>query len=578
VVGASLYIIGCSAKNRFRERLRRLREPRYVVGAIVGVAYVYFSFFARFRAARGGAARRRAGGAPLPEAILSAVRAGAPAGAGFLLLALTTVSWLVPLGSGLLDFSDSETQFLFPAPVTRRALLLHRLLRSQLGILFGSMILGLASPIRGSYARMRMALAMWLLLCTAKIYATGVSLARARLGSHQARVRRVAWLPVGVLVTALAIVGARLMGEFYGRPVTGVEDGLSRMATVAAHGLSGIVLWPFRAVAAPLFAAWPQPYLAALAGSALVLAACVAWVLASDGTFQDAAEEIALRKTSQPDARRASHRRPRLVEWTLAPTGRAETAFAWKAAMQTTRGVDRRSLARIALLLLALTTAAVSVGRANGLAATLGVFATVAAIFSVLMAPQVLRLDMRQDLRHLELLKTWPVKPGALVRGELAWPGVLITAAAWSMIGLALFLSATVFVRADLSVRLSAGVAAAILSPALVFAQLVIQNGVALIFPAWVPLGSQRARGVDALGQRLILLGGTWLSLLVMLIPGAIPGGVVWFAFRRLMGVAAFVPAAAVCAAVMAIEVLVATEALGPVYERLDVTAVERVE
>ena len=38
MIGASLYIIGCSAKNRVRMRLRRLREPRYLIGAIVGAA------------------------------------------------------------------------------------------------------------------------------------------------------------------------------------------------------------------------------------------------------------------------------------------------------------------------------------------------------------------------------------------------------------------------------------------------------------------------------------------------------------------------------------------------------------
>jgi len=33
---ASLYIIVCSARNRLRVRLRRLREPRYLFGAIAG--------------------------------------------------------------------------------------------------------------------------------------------------------------------------------------------------------------------------------------------------------------------------------------------------------------------------------------------------------------------------------------------------------------------------------------------------------------------------------------------------------------------------------------------------------------
>ena len=36
-----------------------------------------------------------------------------------------------------------RSQFLFPAPVSRRSLLVHRMLRSQIGMLFGSIILGL---------------------------------------------------------------------------------------------------------------------------------------------------------------------------------------------------------------------------------------------------------------------------------------------------------------------------------------------------------------------------------------------------------------------------------------------------
>jgi ABC-2 type transport system permease protein len=125
---------------------------------------------------------------------------------------------------------------------------------------------------------------------------------------------------------------------------------------------------------------------------------------------------------------------------------------------------------------------------------------------------------------------------------------------------------------------MSGGAAIAIVAPALVFSQLMIHNAVALLFPAWVPLGNQRPRGLDAMGQRLILLGGTWLLLMVSALPGAIAGGVVWFALQRFVGPAALLPAAVVCAVIVGLEVLLATEAIGPAYERLDVMAVERSE
>ena len=571
---ASLYIILCSARNRTRMRLRRLREPRYLIGAIVGAAYLYFSVFARMRS-RGGLGRRGSG--PPPGQLLDALRAGAPGGVGLILLALTALSWILPLDSGLMDFSQAEVQFLFPAPVSRRSLLLHRMMRSQIGILFGSAIVAVAAPSFSGYARLRMSVAMWLMLSAGKFYSTGVSLARARLGSGDARARRVAWLPVAVLSAAFAVVGMALVRAFVAQPAANSQEAFIRIGTVVSTGLPRIVLWPFVALSAPLFAAWPGEYLLALLESALVVGACVAWVLKSDATFQDAVEEVVARQAQQP-GRAAVTYRARGTGWALAPTGRAETAFAWKAAMQTLRVVDKRSLFRLASVVFVISIASVSIGRARGLAAIVGVFAIAGAGFAVLMAPQILRVDLRQDLRHLELLKTWPVKASAVIRGEIAWPGALITVSAWILIGLALFLSTANFSKVDLGWRLGLAGAAVRLAPALVFAQLTIHNGVALMFPAWVPLGNQRARGLDAMGQRLIMLGGTWLLLIVMTAPGAFAGAIVWFAFRTFLGPGALLPGAIVCAGVVGIEVLAATEALGPLYERLDVLAVERAE
>ena len=54
--------------------------------------------------------------------------------------------------------------------------------------------------------------------------------------------------------------------------------------------------------------------------------------------------------------------------------------------------------------------------------------------------------------------------------------------------------------------------------------------------------------------------------------------GVIWFAFRRWLGAAVFIPAAVVCSGMVAFEVLLATEALGPAYERIDILSVERAE
>jgi hypothetical protein len=580
VIRASLFIVVCSARNRLRQRLRRLREPRYLIGAVVGVAYLYFTFFARFRMARVGQQqqRRRAGRTLPPLLALSAVRSAAPGVVGLALLSMTALGWLLPFDSGLLDFSQAEIQFLFPAPVSRRELLIHRLLRSQLGLLFGSVITGLVAPSMSGFGRLRIGVATWLLLSTAKVYFTGISLARARLASGDARVRRVAWLPLVTLTAALGVVGVAVARAF-DTPPADVQDALIRVGAVTTTGLSSIVLWPFIALARPLFAPWPGPYLAALGWAGVVLLATVLWVLQSDAAFEDAAAMVAQRKAHEPKKELVTYH-VRASALPLATHGRPEMAFAWKAATQTIRIFGKRNLLRLAAIVFALTMIAVSMGRAGGgLATLLGSFGLATCLFAVTLGPQALRVDMREDLQHLEMLKTWPVRAAAVIRGELLWPGVLLTALAWAALAVTEVLTAgTVLGRVSLSWRLSAGAAFAMLAPALVFAQLTIHNAAALIFPAWVPQGYQRPRGLDALGQRLIMLFGTWLALIVSALPGAIAGGIVGFAFWRVLGPAAVVPAAAVCSAVMAIEVLLATEALGPAYERLDVTAVEKSE
>src|SRR5438128_4384643 len=147
---------------------------------------------------------------------------------------------------------------------------------------------------------------MWLLLTTSKIYFAGVTLARARLrqGSGVAseadvRARRVAWTPVAVLVAGLAIVAASLVQEFSTVPASTPMEILRRISDVAAHGAARVVLWPFVTIVQPLFAAWPEPYLVAVALAAVVLAATTVWVLQSDQAFEEAARAATERRGAE---------------------------------------------------------------------------------------------------------------------------------------------------------------------------------------------------------------------------------------------------------------------------------------
>src|SRR5215471_17071034 len=199
MLSASFYIAWCTAKNRVLVRLRRLREPRYLVGAIAGIAYFYFIVFAR----AGGSRQRRGRGTDRAIDLGPAFQMAGTSIAGLFVMCFAVLPWVLPSRSKLLQFSQSEREFLFTAPVSRRQLLVHRIVRSQVGSIIASVFIGLfAAPIAG-VARLRLALGFWVVAVTINVYGAAVSLARARFQSADAAIRRAAWLPIGALVAGI---------------------------------------------------------------------------------------------------------------------------------------------------------------------------------------------------------------------------------------------------------------------------------------------------------------------------------------------------------------------------------------
>ena len=578
---ASLYITICSAKNRIRTRLRRLREPKYLVGAIVGVAYVYLTIFGRtWMGSR--TTPRRAARTPPPVVSAAAFGAAGPVFVGLAMMVLMVVAWLFPSESGLLEFTEAEVQFLFPAPVSRRQLLVHRLMRSQISLLFAAVVPALVFPSASGASRLKVAASIWVIFVTMKVHFTGITLARASLGLRSADARRRQWAAPALMLAAVAIVGGALARSFLSQPPSGLSDAYDRLAEVTASGLPHIILWPFVALVRPVFVPWapsPGPYLLALAGALAVLAANVVWVLGSDAAFQEAAAQAEARRAAK-QLRTMPAPRARTTTWTLALSGRPETLFLWKNVMQMLRETNIATFFRYGAPFLAMVVAmsASFLRHSEGVAALLGIVALGGALAAVVMGPQLARTDLRQDLLHLELLKTWPIRASAVIRGEMLWPVTMLTLVAWAAIGVAMTFWTPAFSPATAAWRVSAALAAALLAPGLVAAQYTIHNAAAVMFPAWVPLGTSRPRGIDAMGQRLIMFAGVLIGLALMMVPGVIAGGILWLVLYGIAGPVVLVPAAALCTAIVMVEVLTATEALGPVFERLDLTGIERSE
>jgi hypothetical protein len=170
VARALLYLRLTSLRNGLRSRLMRLRQPKYLVGGIIGLAYLYFFFVRPVSAPRGAVAR----GAEF----LSMLELGGAA--AVFIFAMS--SWILPRAPAGLAFTEAEIAFLFPAPLRSRALIHYRLLSSQAALLFSALIFGLVSTRWGVAGNFWMrTLAWWIVLATLNLHATGASFAIARL-------------------------------------------------------------------------------------------------------------------------------------------------------------------------------------------------------------------------------------------------------------------------------------------------------------------------------------------------------------------------------------------------------------
>ncbi len=108
MIGALLYLQSRTIWNRTRVRLKRLKQPKYILGALVGGLYFYF-YFIRYLFGFGPQGRTSSlaagpGNAALYQSI----------GALFLFI-LVLVAWLVPRERAALVFTEAEVAFLFPA-------------------------------------------------------------------------------------------------------------------------------------------------------------------------------------------------------------------------------------------------------------------------------------------------------------------------------------------------------------------------------------------------------------------------------------------------------------------------------
>jgi hypothetical protein len=211
----------------------------------------------------------------------------------------------------------------------------------------------------------------------------------------------------------------------------------------------------------------------------------------------------------------------------------------------------------------------------SGIYPTIGIIALMFLGMSVLVGPQMLRNDFRQDLPAAEILKMYPMRGWQLALGEILAPALILTAIQWFLliVGLGFFAKFPHEETLSLWPRLVLGFSAAIIFPMLNFLTLLIPNAAVLMFPSWVQAGKHAPAGIEATGQRLIFAIGQFLVLSIALIPAAAGFAGAYFVGNFFLKPFVLIPLSAIFAAIiLAVEGSIGLILLGRFFERLDLS------
>ena len=582
VAHALLYLRVTSLAGRVKSRLRRLKQPKYLAGALVGAAYLYFSFVRRSYGPHAGQGSGPNAPGPAGEAF-----AFFPELTALLLLVILVLNWATPRRASL-AFSEAEIAFLFPAPVNRRMLVHYRLLGSQLGIVFTALILtvvfGRGRGIGGN--SWFHAVGWWLILATLNLHFTGTSFVYSKLLNRSLTTgwRKAATIGVGwLLASALVVWAWSAMRSPQQSDLGSPREFASYVGSQLSVGPLPWLLALPRILVAPYFSGSASGFWLALGPALAVLVAHYVWVVHTEVSFEEAsiarAEKRAARTrgVQQGDWRRQStaHKAQR-PPFNLRAEGRPEMAFLWKNLLST--GAFFRPTVAIVVLMIILGGSEWLVRHAALQPARL----TAALVFGILLlaalllGPMMARQDLRSDLSNSDILKTYPLRGWQIVLGELLTPLSILSTLIWmGLLAEFLLLPAGKLLWLTGWLRAGAALGLAVLAPPFVAVQLLVPNAAAVVFPAWAQsAGDRTERGIEVLGQRIIFLVGQLLITVVAAVPAAISIAVTFLLGQWLVG---FVLAAALAVAagfsLLALEAWLGVRWLGNRFERFDLSA-----
>lgn len=559
MIGAFAYLTYYSARNGLVARVRRLRNPRYAVALLLGLAYFWFVFFTR--SVRQG----REIPSPVTGQALGILLPGA-------LLLYVAFLWIVGADASALAFTNAEVSMLFTAPVSRRGLIVYKLMRSQATVLTSSIVWVLLFG-RGPDPLTR-ALGYWVLFSTLSLHRLGVALIRASSKAHGATALRRNWL-AGLAFGVVAVV---VVSTFFGIrdqliQAAHIGDVVPVLTTAFDAAPLKLVMYPFRVAVTPALTAGGLEWLRAMGPAVALLSLHFVWVLRSDAAFEEAAAEASAKRARRLEAMR--FRRDtgavsaKSVRWSLplAATGGPSVALIWKNTLWVMRSGHLGGL--MALPLAAWLAAVVYAGRSHEAAMILAVICGAVAAVMLVFGPATMRNDLRGELRRLPMIKVLPLSGQQIILAEVASSAIPIMLVQYLLVlaGLvALSVASPPVVSRAMALAIVVSIPLTLLGVNI--ANFMIHNAFALLLPGWVRLG-ESGGGIEAMGQAMLTSIVTLVMLALLLIGPAIGVAGVYFALRSAV-VPMIVVGGTLAGAALCLEAYLLAELLGGTLERLE--------
>jgi ABC-2 type transport system permease protein len=567
------YLLWHSARNRLRGQIARLKRPRYLLAVLAGVLYFGTLLFnSQMPSPLAGSTSSSIGQLIYTSLIFVTIASG----------------WVLGSDRPALVFSEAEVQLLFPAPLSRAALVRYKVAQAQVVVLF-SVIIWVVLLRRGGTGLpfwMR-AISLWVILSTLYLHRVGASLVRTSAVSHGTRGMRNNAIPIAIVTAAIAAVGWTIVRAIPTvRAAMHLGEGAHALEQLTSSQPLAAILFPFRLLVAPLFADSSIHWLLAILPAFALMVAHYPWVTRTDAAFEEAVADAAAKRARAIAATRDARRRPAATRegavprpwFPLAPTGHPAIAIVWKNVLAYTRALRLTTLALLVCGIAVIGVAVYSeVGDWSDLAQIGEVLCAIPIVMLVVLGPGFVRTDLRQDLLQLDQLRGYPLRGSMIVAAEIASTTMILTAMQYLLLGFAALLAS---LDAHVPVPIAPAVLIALVAlPSLNAISLTVANGAALLFPGWIRLGDGRAAGIEAMGQNVLAIFVsliiTFVAMILPLVAALLIAGAVSAVSSHAVSVWSFVPAAPFGAMVVIVELWFIVRWLGRVFARTDLAQIE---